>query len=86
VAIGQVIMSVRSKDAFRDGVVTALRKAMFKFPGRQKVLLSRKFGFTKFSREEFQARLDDGSLRTDGAYVQYKGQRGRLPKVASLGY
>ena len=66
VAIGQVIMSVRSKDSFRDGVITALRKAMFKFPGRQKVLLSRKWGFTKYSREEFQQRLDNNTLVTDG--------------------
>ena len=86
VAIGQVIMSVRSKDSFRDGVITALRKAMFKFPGRQKVLLSRKFGFTKYSREEFHARLEDGSLRTDGSYVQYKGKFGKLPKVNTLEY
>ena len=86
VAIGQVIMSVRSKDSFRDGVITALRKAMFKFPGRQKVLLSRKWGFTKYSREEFQERLDNKTLVEDGCYVQYKGTHGKLPKVASLDY
>ena len=86
VDIGQVIMSVRSKDTFRDGVITALRKAMFKFPGRQKVLLSRKWGFTPYSREEFQQRLDNGTLVTDGCYVQYKGTHGKLPKVASVEY
>ena len=30
--------------------------------------------------------LDDGSLRTDGSYVQYKGLSGKLPKVSSLEY
>lgn len=89
VDIGQVIMSVRTKDTFRDGVITALRKAMFKFPGRQKVLLSRKWGFTKYSREEYQERLDNGTLKKDGAYVQYKGDKGRLgggKEVPGLGY
>ena len=37
VDIGQVIMSVRAKDAHTDKVVEALRRAKFKFPGRQKV-------------------------------------------------
>ena len=37
VNIGQVIMSVRAKDAHTDKVIEALRRAKFKFPGRQKV-------------------------------------------------
>jgi len=86
VNIGQAIMSVRSRDANKDHLVEALRRAMFKFPGRQKVLLSRKWGFTPYNREEFKARLEDGSLKVDGCYVQYKPNHGALPKVAELGY
>lgn len=37
VRIGQVIMSVRSSDRYRAAVIEALRRAKFKFPGRQKV-------------------------------------------------
>lgn len=37
VRIGQVIMSVRSSDRYRSAVIEALRRAKFKFPGRQKV-------------------------------------------------
>lgn len=37
VRIGQPIMSVRSSDRFKAQVVEALRRAKFKFPGRQKV-------------------------------------------------
>lgn len=37
VRIGQAIMSVRSSDRYRAVVVEALRRAKFKFPGRQKV-------------------------------------------------
>lgn len=37
VHIGQVIMSVRTKTQNKEHVVEALRRAKFKFPGRQKV-------------------------------------------------
>lgn len=37
VHIGQVIMSVRTKASNKEHVVEALRRAKFKFPGRQKV-------------------------------------------------
>lgn len=37
VNIGQPIMSVRSSDRFKAQVIEALRRAKFKFPGRQKV-------------------------------------------------
>lgn len=38
VCIGQVIMSVRTKASNKEHVIEALRRAKFKFPGRQKVL------------------------------------------------
>ena len=37
VNIGQPIMSVRSRDGQKEHVIEALRRAKFKFPGRQKV-------------------------------------------------
>ncbi|XP_027766910.1 60S ribosomal protein L10-like [Empidonax traillii] len=39
VHIGQVIMSIRTKAQNKEHVVEALRRAKFKFPGRQKVFL-----------------------------------------------
>lgn len=39
VHIGQPIMSVRSGDRYKAQVVEALRRAKFKFPGRQKVTI-----------------------------------------------
>ncbi len=39
VRIGQAIMSVRSSDRYKEAVVEALRRAKFKFPGRQKVMI-----------------------------------------------
>ena len=38
VNIGQVIMSVRTKDGNKAAAIEALRRAKFKFPGRQKVI------------------------------------------------
>uniref|UniRef100_A0A803JAK0 Ribosomal protein L10 n=1 Tax=Xenopus tropicalis TaxID=8364 RepID=A0A803JAK0_XENTR len=39
VHIGQVIMSIRTKTQNKEHVIEALRRAKFKFPGRQKVKL-----------------------------------------------
>ena len=37
VRIGQPLMSVRARDQHKAEVIEALRRAKFKFPGRQKV-------------------------------------------------
>jgi large subunit ribosomal protein L10e len=37
VDIGQPIMSVRAKDQHKKDVIESLRRAKFKYPGRQKV-------------------------------------------------
>ena len=39
VNIGQTIMSVRTHDLHKANVIEALRRAKFKFPGRQKVCI-----------------------------------------------
>ncbi|KAL3334015.1 hypothetical protein AABB24_030667 [Solanum stoloniferum] len=44
VAIGQVLLSVRCKDGNANHAQEALRRAKFKFPGRQKIIVSRKWG------------------------------------------
>lgn len=80
VRIGQPIMSVRSSDRFKAQVVEALRRAKFKFPGRQKIFLSKKWGFTKFDREEYLQHVEDGRLVNDGCGVQFKNDHGPLVK------
>ena len=37
VNIGQIILSVRTRDGHKDSAIEAFRRAKFKFPGRQKV-------------------------------------------------
>lgn len=43
VSIGQVLLSVRCKDSNGHHAQEALRRAKFKFPGRQKIIVSRKW-------------------------------------------
>jgi large subunit ribosomal protein L10e len=50
ISIGQIIVSVRAKDSNAHHVIEALRRAKFKFPGRQKIMKSNNWGFTKFAR------------------------------------
>jgi large subunit ribosomal protein L10e len=78
VSIGQILMSVRSKDQYKAGCLEALRRAKFKFPGRQKVLQSRKWGFTKYNREDYLRLKEEGRLTVDGCYVKYDAHRGPL--------
>merc|ERR1711887_471213 len=42
VNIGQPLMSIRSREQYKASVIEALRRAKFKFPGRQKIYVSRK--------------------------------------------
>merc|ERR1712166_263718 len=53
VEIGQVLLSVRCKDANRAVVIEALRRARYKFPGQQKIIVSKKWGFTPLRREKY---------------------------------
>ena len=53
VNIGQIIFSIRSKDSNKATVIEALRRCKYKFPGQQKIIVSKYWGFTKLTREEF---------------------------------
>jgi len=78
VHIGQPIMSVRTLDKHKASVIEALRRAKFKFPGRQKIYVSKKFGFTKFERDEYERLKSEGRLAPDGCNVQYRPEHGPL--------
>jgi len=78
VNIGQIIASVRAKDQHKEQVIEALRRAKFKFPGRQKIAVSKKWGFTKFERENFEELRSQNRLIPDGANVKYMPNHGPL--------
>ncbi|KAG0354421.1 60S ribosomal protein L10, partial [Gamsiella multidivaricata] len=73
-----VIFSVRTKDNNKAVVIESLRRAKFKFAGRQKIIVSKKWGFTKLAREEYIEKRAAGQLQPDGCYVKYLNQKGSL--------
>ncbi len=57
----------------------ALRRAKYKFPGRQKILVSDKWGFTRYTRPQYEALKQQNKLIPDGAGVKIRNGRGKLP-------
>ncbi|XP_057244469.1 60S ribosomal protein L10-like, partial [Malurus melanocephalus] len=84
VHIGQVIMSIRTKAQNKEHVVEALRRAKFKFPGRQKIHISKKWGFTKFNADAFEEMVAQKRLIPDGCGVKYVPSRGPLERWRAL--
>jgi len=78
VHIGQVIMSVRTKENHMASSIEALRRAKFKYPGRQKIVISNKWGFTKWPKEQYSKMREEGKLLPDGVNVQYYPDHGPL--------
>jgi large subunit ribosomal protein L10e len=56
----------------------ALRRSMYKFPGRQKIIISKNWGFTPLRREEYLEVKAAGKILVDGAYVQFLRNKGKL--------
>ncbi|KAH0668325.1 hypothetical protein KY285_029531 [Solanum tuberosum] len=64
------LQTVRCKDGNANHAQEALRRAKFKFPGRQKIIVSRK-GFTKFSHTDYLKYKSENRIVPDG--VNAKG-------------
>jgi large subunit ribosomal protein L10e len=80
VNIGQILISVRCREDKTAIAVEALRRAKFKFPGRQKIHVSAKFGFTKFVKEDYAKYKAIGRLVGDGVGVKWLSSRGPLAR------
>jgi len=78
VNIGQVILSIRTKDANAPVVMEALRRARYKFPGRQKIIVSKKWGFTNVAKGEYLKLKEEKKVLQDGAYLQFIRPKGPL--------
>lgn len=76
--IGQILFSVRCKDATKAVVIEALRRSKYKFAGQQKIIISKKWGFTPLNREEYVEKRDAGMLQPDGCYVKFLNEHGTL--------
>ena len=78
VDIGQVLISVRTKEEKCSIACEALRRAGMKFAGRQKVHVSSKWGFTRFTKDDYQKWKACGRLVPDGINVKWLSSRGPL--------
>ncbi|KAI7959069.1 hypothetical protein MJO28_002860, partial [Puccinia striiformis f. sp. tritici] len=85
VNIGQILLSVRCKDNNKAVVMEALRRAQYKFPGQQKIIVSKKWGFTDLSRADYTKLRGEGRIRLDGAYVQFHKAAGPVLTNLSRG-
>jgi len=78
VKIGQIIMSIRCKERDKKHALEAMRRAAYKFPGRQKIFVSAKYGFTDIPRIGFGALKKEGNLQIYGNYVKILSKHGPL--------
>ena len=62
----------------------ALRQAKFKFPGHQKIHISKNWGFTNFNADGFENMVAENQLIPDGYGVKYIPNRGPLDKRRAL--
>ena len=81
VNIGSILISIRTKTENVAFAQEALRRAKFKFPGRQKVFVSRKYGFTKHVNADFKRLQAEGKIQGDGVNVKTMGSRGPLANL-----
>lgn len=78
VKIGTIIYSVRLKEQHIKPALEAFRRAKNKFPGRQKLVVSNKWGFTPLTRLDYVKRRDEGSVISDGSSIKLVRPKGPL--------
>ncbi|KAI6190174.1 50S ribosomal protein L16 [Aphelenchoides bicaudatus] len=78
VAIGDILLSVRVRDQHVEHALEAFRRAKFKFPGRQLIVPSRKWGFTKWDREVYEKYRAEGRVVPDGVGCKFIKEHGPL--------
>lgn len=78
VKIGSILYSVRLKEQHVKAALEAFRRAKNKFPGRQKIVVSNKWGFTSLTRLDYEKKKAEGLLSKDGSNVRVVGTKGPL--------
>ena len=78
ISIGQVMLSIRTKDVHATKAVEAFRRAKFKFPGRQQIVQSTNWGFTKFKRDDYVKWKASGRALPDGVNAKVLSHHGLL--------
>lgn len=85
VDIGQILMSIRTTTNKVGDAVEALRRAKYKFPGRQRIFVSNKWGFTRFTEEEYKQHTGTGRIVSDGVMAKWLSSRGPLARFLPMG-
>ncbi|KFO25061.1 60S ribosomal protein L10 [Fukomys damarensis] len=80
VVIGQVIMSISTKLQNKEHLLSP----KLKFPGHQKIYISKKQGFTKFNADKFEDIVAKKYLIPDGRGVKCILNHGPLDKWHAL--
>jgi len=78
VKIGSILYSVRLDKQHVKSALEAFRRAKNKFPGRQKIIVSNKWGFTQLTRLDFQKRWAEGTIKSDGSSIRLIRPKGPL--------
>lgn len=74
-------MSIRTRPDKISQTIVALTRAKYKFPGRQRVVVSERWGFTPLKREEYLELQADNKLIPDGVNVKVIKPHGLLSKT-----
>jgi len=81
VKINQILYSARLAEKNVPHAIEAFRRGKFKFPGRQKVVVSSKIGFSKLLHEDYARLKEEGKIRKDGCSVQVINGHGPLSRL-----
>ncbi|KAH0480595.1 MAG: uncharacterized protein KVP18_003241 [Porospora cf. gigantea A] len=81
VKIGQPLISVRLREDKVSAAMVAFKRASMKFPGRQKIFVSKKWGFTQFSKEDYVKYREEGRTKHQGVHADWQPRRGPLEDV-----
>jgi large subunit ribosomal protein L10e len=84
VRIGTTLISVRTKESNKEALLEAVRRARFKFAGRQQIIVSNNFGFTPFNQKQFAELAQSGRLQDMGPHVRRKATKGPLNNQSML--
>ena len=84
VNINQIIVSIRVKEEFLNFAKHALYRASMKFPGRQKIAVSTKWGFSSLSHKDYFTARDQGQIDNKGNFCRIKCKRGPLSTTLGI--
>jgi large subunit ribosomal protein L10e len=84
IKIGQILLSIRTQEGNLKQCLEALRRTKMKFPGRQKIFISTRFGFTKYTRAEIDDHRAAGDIIPSGSQVLFTKTRGNLKENLKL--